>query len=167
MGRRIEWPPGSGNFAEYLDSEVATIDRLRQLLDSSRAVTQNVYVEVVELIHRLKCEQPTLSNPDANTIGKFHADAKLTERKAALAIYPKTGTQRRSILERIALNTGATDEELSYLLNMNPSSVRPRRGELVEGGWIEDSGRTRQLRSGEKGIVWVLTEKGRAERGQQ
>lgn len=50
---------------------------------------------------------------------------------------------------------GATDEEMQIELGMNPSTQRPRRGELVAAGLVVDSGRRRELRSGNKGTVWV------------
>ena len=51
---------------------------------------------------------------------------------------------------------GATDEEMQLALEMNPSTQRPRRGELVAAGVVCDSGRRRELRSGNKGTVWVV-----------
>lgn len=108
-----------------------------------------------------------LSDPDANTLGKFQAPGATwtpdTQRQAAVAAYPNTGTARRRVLDFIALHGGATDEEMQDGLNMNPSTQRPRRVELVEGGWVEDSGRTRKTGSGSAACVWALTERGRAE----
>lgn len=43
---------------------------------------------------------------------------------------------------------------------MNPSTERPRRVELVKGGWIRDSGKTRKTHSGSEATVWIVTEKG-------
>lgn len=100
-----------------------------------------------------------LSDPDRNTIGKFQrpTDAAETQRVAAVAAYPSTGTWRRKVLDYIAFchEDGATDEEIQQYLNMNPSTQRPRRVELVEGGWIEDSGRRRKTRSRRDAVVWV------------
>jgi hypothetical protein len=42
---------------------------------------------------------------------------------------------------------------------MNPSTQRPRRVELVEGGWVEDSGERRPTRSGMDAVVWRGTDK--------
>jgi hypothetical protein len=49
--------------------------------------------------------------------------------------------------------TGATDEECQRALAMNPSSQRPRRGELAEGGLIIEGG-TRPTASKRKATVW-------------
>jgi hypothetical protein len=49
--------------------------------------------------------------------------------------------------------TGATDEECQRALAMNPSSQRPRRGELADGGLIVECG-TRPTASKRKATVW-------------
>jgi hypothetical protein len=107
---------------------------------------------------------PALSDPDSASVGKFQRpeDAAETQRAAAIAIYPHTGTARRRVLDMISGRGGhgATDEEIQRDLELNPSTQRPRRVELVEGNWIEDSGRRRLTLSGRSAVVWVLTEQG-------
>jgi hypothetical protein len=83
-----------------------------------------------------------------------------TSKAAAWAALPGSGTQRRRVLELVG-RCACTDEEISHHLDMNPSSVRPRRGELVAGGWIEDSGVRKATESGEFAVVWSLTIRGR------
>lgn len=99
-----------------------------------------------------------LSDPDKNTIGKFQrpGDAAETQIPAAVEIYPASGTQRRKVLNFITEmgERGATDEEIQLALQMNPSTQRPRRVELVEGGWVEDSGERRFTRSRRSAVVW-------------
>lgn len=100
-----------------------------------------------------------LSDPDRNTIGKFQrpTDAAETQRTAAVLAYPSTGTWRRKVLDAITVagNHGMTDEQIQEALRMNPSTQRPRRVELVEGGWVMDSGRRRSTRSRRDAVVWV------------
>ena len=126
-----------------------------------------------------------LSNPDANTLGKFQrpTDAAETQRTAAVLAYPTTGTWRRKVLDAITNSGnygrnyilygstgipetfrngqvsnphyGMTDEEIQDALRMNPSTQRPRRVELVEGGWIVDSQRRRRTRARRDAVVWV------------
>lgn len=95
-----------------------------------------------------------------NRIGKFQrpGDAAETQRTAAVLAYPNTGTQRRRVLDYITNcgGYGATDENVQDGLNMNPSTQRPRRVELVEGGFIVDSGDKRKTRSGREAVVWVV-----------
>lgn len=84
-----------------------------------------------------------------------------TSREAALRALPRSGSQRARILDLfLAVNkTGWIDEEIEQWLGIGANSERPRRKELQEGGWIEDSGRRRQTRSGAMAIVWVATPK--------
>lgn len=109
-----------------------------------------------------------LPNPDRVTIGAFHgpaAGAPETERRAALEVYPRTGTCRRRVLDAIALASerGMTDEELSLELRMRLYTAAPRRNELLNDGWIEDSGARRPTTTGARATVWVLTAAGRAQ----
>lgn len=62
-----------------------------------------------------------------------------------------------SVPEWNMLCDGCTDEEMQLALKMNPSTQRPRRGELVGMGLVKDSGRTRRTRSGRRATVWVAT----------
>lgn len=50
---------------------------------------------------------------------------------------------------------GATDEEMQGWLDMNPSTQRPRRIELVATGQVVDSGKVRKTLSGRSATVWV------------
>jgi len=74
-----------------------------------------------------------------------------------------TKSKRSWILARIleAGDFGRTDEELQNGLQLNPSTERPRRIELVALGLVEDSGRTRPTRSGRRAVIWVATARAR------
>lgn len=91
-------------------------------------------------------------------------DAKATSVLAALVTLPRSRTRRYAVLEAIAAagEHGRTDDELIGELGIPHQSVGPRRLELVEGGWIEDSERRRPTRTGADAIVWVLTDDGAA-----
>lgn len=108
-----------------------------------------------------------LPDPGENRIGKFSdpekSGAPVTQRKAAILVYPRTGTYRNGVLSAVATAPdGRTDEELYEVTGWDENTVRPRRNELMNGGWIEDSGRARKTPSGKDAVVWVLTESGRA-----
>lgn len=92
---------------------------------------------------------------------KLRHDAKRTSREAALLMEPKLGTLRSKVLNaiRVAGKDGMTDDELVAKLGLSPNSVRPRRVELVEGGWVVDSGRCRWSFYGNDAIVWTATDK--------
>lgn len=79
-----------------------------------------------------------------------------TSMEAAASLTPETlsGMQRR-VFEfiRDRGKEGATDEECQRELGMNPSTQRPRRGELADAGLIVESG-TRLTASRRRAAVW-------------
>ena len=87
-------------------------------------------------------------------VGRAHPD---TSKLAALAVMPRTGTQRRAVLDVFHArgDLGATDFEVQEALRMNGNTQRPRRVELVAGGWLVDSGERRSVR-GHSMIVWKV-----------
>jgi hypothetical protein len=92
---------------------------------------------------------------DANLIGKFSANHPDTSVAAALGI--KSGTDRRKVYNVLAEHPkGLTDEEIVDLTGVTPNSERPRRGELVDMGLVENSGWERQGRSKAWAIIWRL-----------
>lgn len=97
----------------------------------------------------------------ANAEGKVRAEPSMTSARAARNVEPRTGTQRAAVLIDIVEHDGATDLDIARRLSMLDSSVRPRRGELVEGGYVADSGRIREHR-GSTWVVWQATTDGRA-----
>ena len=80
-----------------------------------------------------------------------------TSRAAAVSIAPRLNELQGVVMSYIAGRgqRGATDEEITRDLEMNPSTARPRRIELVEMGKIHSSGRTRPTVSGRSATVWV------------
>lgn len=80
-----------------------------------------------------------------------------TSEAAARAIEPRAETLRRLVLDalREAGERGMTDQEIQRRLDMDPSTERPRRGELVRDGLVRDSGQQRKTLSGRMATVWV------------
>lgn len=76
---------------------------------------------------------------------------------AAKTFEPKAPTARGRVLEYIkhSGDQGATDEEIQVALQMNPSTQRPRRIELVESEAVRDSGIRRETSGGRMAVVWV------------
>lgn len=109
-------------------------------------------------------QRPPLSDPSVDSDGLVRSDSPQTSRDGAADVFPRSGTKRLAVLQALSRSgvEGATDDELCEMLSSSYSSVGPRRRELVAGGWVEDSGRTRLGSSGSHQTVWVLTE--RAER---
>lgn len=86
---------------------------------------------------------------------KFQGHSR-TSYLAAVSIAPSAGTLRAEVyscLMRAGLS-GMTDEELCDALRMGGSTERPRRVELVDGGWVVDSRARRFVRSGRLAVVW-------------
>lgn len=79
-----------------------------------------------------------------------------TSKAAAADIAPSAGTLRARVLAFIQARgaEGATDEEIATGLGMAGNTARPRRVELVRGGFIEARGR-RKTASGKSADVWV------------
>lgn len=104
------------------------------------------------------------SDPGADGAGKARSDGSATMRAAALLAEPRSGTNRRAVLDAVSAvardprTVGLTDVEIQRATGLNPNSARPRRVELVDGGWLADSGATRE-HHGREHTVWVLTEK--------
>ena len=94
--------------------------------------------------------QESLFDPKPGLVRHDHPD---TSHTAALTVMPKTGTQRRRVLDFIGScgATGASDLEIQTGLRLNGNSERPRRVELVDAGLIIDSGIRR-----EGHIVWTV-----------
>lgn len=81
-----------------------------------------------------------------------------TSEAAAEAIGEVTGHLRRMVFELLGehLQGGLTDHQMQELLVMNPSTQRPRRVELVDQGFVIDSGRRRLTPSGRAAVVWIV-----------
>ena len=83
-----------------------------------------------------------------------------TSTAAAVAIEDKAGTLRRKVRDYLLScgAEGATDEQIQNALQMNPSTQRPRRIELVEARKVLDSGKQRKTLSGRAATVWIASE---------
>lgn len=101
------------------------------------------------------------SNAGANTPGKVQNNHPDTSHEAADLITGVTGKARLEILAAIrSVPAGLTDEQLFAHLDQTNSTISPnarraRRGELVEKGYLKDSGKRRLTSTGRQAIVWV------------
>lgn len=85
-----------------------------------------------------------------------HQKHSPTSKAAAEAIKPRIGPMHRQILGFIRAWGPATDEQMQHYIDMPANTQRPRRRELQLAGLIEDSGKTRQTKSGRAAVVWVV-----------
>jgi hypothetical protein len=117
------------------------------------------------LFDHFEQQRRTLAARDAQvteaTEGKVTRDPAATSARAARNVEPRTGTQRGRVLAHICEHGGSTDYELTHQLGLLDSSCRPRRGELVDAGYVVDSGRTRQ-HQGSDWTIWTPTDSGLA-----
>lgn len=105
------------------------------------------------------CKHEAEAGPE-NALGPFVKDSD-TSRQAALDNYPRAGSQRHRVLERLRdCPWGATRDELAAALELPDSTVDPRVWELVRGGWVRETTAKRVTRSGSEAHVLELTEKG-------
>lgn len=100
-----------------------------------------------------------LSIPSDNHVA-LAKQAPPTSVEAARRVMPASGTQRWRILWSVVQDQAATDAELAERTGIKLQSVCPRRNELVEQGWLEDSGQRRSHGSSGPGIVWQVTDEG-------
>lgn len=81
-----------------------------------------------------------------------------TSREAAHSIAPRVTDLQRRVLDFIVEHYGATDEQIIDAIGLSPSTVRPRRIELVNLKLIQDSGRYALTRSGRRATLWIFRE---------
>ena len=87
--------------------------------------------------------------------------ASETSRAAAERIRPLSSIARQRVYDAILASgeRGLTDAEIRELTGLVSDTARPRRRELVKGGFVRDSGRERPSPSGRPMQVWICTAK--------
>lgn len=109
-------------------------------------------------------DEPPLERPSVDVLAPHayvSSTSHDTQRRAAARAAVRSGTKRATVLALLGAGN-FTDEEIVERLNWNPSTVRPRRLELVQMGLVIDSGARRPtIASGELAIVWTITASGR------
>lgn len=84
-----------------------------------------------------------------------------TSRRAALAAWPRSGSQRERILTAIIdAPLGLTYDAVAEATGIVAVSVSTRITELARGEWIEQAGE-RETSAGGKAVVWVASAKAR------
>jgi hypothetical protein len=109
------------------------------------------------------------TSPDADGAGRVRRGARDTSRRAAAEL-SRSGTQRRRVLDAVVAvardpaTLGLTDLQIASATGLRDNSVRPRRVELVDGGWLQaavDDGGNPLTREhyGREHTVWALTDR--------
>jgi hypothetical protein len=113
-------------------------------------------------------------SPGASGAGLARQDGRATAKLAALQALPASGRNRRKVLDAVAAVArdpkvvGLTDLQIAHATGLRDNSVRPRRVELVDGGWLQpatDSEGKVVTREhyGREHTVWVLTQRAAGE----
>jgi hypothetical protein len=90
---------------------------------------------------------------------KVRHDHPDTSHQAADKVQPITGRWRLAIFEFAAMapDYGVTDDEIFTRWPDEPqSTLRPRRIELVDAGWLLETDRKRANKRGNQCKVWVI-----------
>lgn len=83
-----------------------------------------------------------------------------TSREAATRIAPHTITLRQMVYDLIESDGPICDEQIANQLELNPSTARPRRVELVKAGLIRPALSTVRTSSGRNAIAWEVSTSG-------
>ena len=87
-----------------------------------------------------------------------HQAHSSASRAAAGAIVASRETLRERVLAALERSPqGLSDEQMQFMLAMNPSTQRPRRVELVRAGIVKDSNIRVRTLSGRLATLWVLS----------
>lgn len=152
------WKP----YIEYLEDKVHRLeverDRLRASIQQDSLFDTLAPAAPSEPVNALTQGDGGDERPDRNQLGGFTADSE-TSRQAALSNYPKSGNQRHQVLLCVFRQgqNGATFDEVRKLTGIY--SADRRFSELVEGGWLERTDRTRKTDRGEEAVVAITTQK--------
>jgi hypothetical protein len=138
---------------------VADLDRSDQESDRHQ-VAAGVRHELDTILRGLhEALQETREAAVGDRDGKVRSDAPATSRASARQLL-RPGTHRFRVLEALAWRP-STDLELQRDLRMDPSTERPRRGELVDAGFVVEMGQTRRHQNRDW-MIWRVTDAGRS-----
>jgi hypothetical protein len=93
-------------------------------------------------------------------MGKVRHDHPDTSREAAERIAAAVRPMHQRVLDALKECGPRTDEQLMADTGLPPSTLRPRRVELVERGMVIDSGERGRTQAGRSAILWKLTDRG-------
>ena len=138
--------PGAPN--RRISSPMATFTQAKAYADGVHESRNPAIVMEVEAL------QQTVRTVAAQSVPYVRGSE--TSEQAATEALPSAATLREQVYNYINENGGATDEEIQLALDMNPSTERPRRIELVRAGRVYNSELTRKTRAGRHAAVWIV-----------
>jgi hypothetical protein len=132
---------------------------LTEAQDDRPPGTATMYLEYRNGRDLAGCGKPTTWRLVAKPTPVARRTDPATSHAAARSV-GDTGTIRARILELIRTEGPVTDEELVELIERRhpgtatPSGIRTRRKELVDMGYLEDSGQRDTTRAGRQAAIW-------------
>lgn len=101
----------------------------------------------------------TVDDPAENHVGPGRRE---NSRKAALANYPSSGTQRWKVIVEVAraMPRGLTRDDLIARLGHPMNVIGPRVLEALEGGWLQESAEKALTRAENPATLLTLTQRG-------
>lgn len=150
---------------DYIESIEAKVNRLQAELDKMRGAAQQPSLfggdgpgTAAATIAQEKPPSAIEDDYEADALGGFTADSE-TSRLASIQNYPKSGRQRHQILMAV-FKSGQYGKTFDEVRNEeNIYSADRRMSELVDGGWLERTERTRNTVHGAAANVMVCTPK--------
>jgi hypothetical protein len=102
--------------------------------------------------------QLDLSDLAADQASKSRRGDPHAAQSAARLAFPKSGLQRRTLVECFATHpSGLTSEQAASATGMPPTSASTRCTELLAGGWLERLPEMRRTANGGSAHVFVIT----------
>jgi hypothetical protein len=136
--------------SERRRAEQAVIDAAIRYLDNDNIRNHHLLVTAVEEYEALGLEQ--LDERGATSNNSTDTSAQ------AAASLPNIAGMALQCFDEIALAGGLTVDQLEFLLNGRHQTISARVNDLVNKGWVVDSGKRRKTRSNRNAIVWVVSE---------
>ena len=81
-----------------------------------------------------------------------------TSTAAAHAIAPHVNSLQQQVLDVLTVCGPMTDEQMQSVLDLNPSTQRPRRIELMHANLVRDSGQRGLTFSGRVAVLWEVVD---------
>ena len=147
-------PPGASDEALRAEGE----RRMNEAREHSARIAEQDRLAKLE---RLEAERQTHDRRPRPSVpagdGAPYVRGSATSMEAAVRISATVKSDRQLILEALEI-APMTDQEISEALRMDPSTVRPRRGELARDRLIEPHG-VGKTRAGRKATIWRIKAK--------
>jgi len=147
---RLDEEPTAGPLVFELRGRRQVWQNLKRRIKDARSVEQ----ERLRAAKKMTRDQAMRLARKANPLP--YITGSRTSKAAAEIKEVNAPTARVQVLTLLLTRTyGLTDHQIQDILQMNPSTERPRRRELQKMALVYDSRKTRETDSGHEATVWV------------